>query len=292
MDSVLVSVVKTQILAYCHHSHLLSVMVSTATVFLLLVVSVSSDGGHYSYDSNGADWGATCASGQSQSPIDLVDSQSAEEGYGSIRIEYAPTKLFGVEDYDSTFKLVGSFGTLTAVNVDRTGEFTYSSAQCHFHAPSEHAVGGHLYPLELHIVHVLSSSSLPNPLNYAVLGVLFEEGAFNPTLAELQFQNSTMIDLGALFSGAKDLKGYYMYKGSLTTPPCTEAVNWYVYGTVLSASKEQLAFFQKRWEDNPQFAGGNGNNRILMPVNGRDLLYYNNAQTSLSVLLSILALLQ
>ena len=263
-------------------------MAISISVFLLLLVAVSSDGGHYSYDSNGADWDGTCATGQSQSPIDLIEPLSAEEGYGPIRLEYAPTRLFGVEDYDSTYKISGSFGTLTAVNVDRTGNFTYSAAQCHFHAPSEHAVGGLLYPLELHIVHVLTSSTSLTNLRFAVLGVLFQEGAHNPALAQLLNANSTVMDLGALFSGVKDLTGYYMYKGSLTTPPCTEAVNWHVYGTVLSASKEQLDFFRSRWEQNQNFAGGKGTNRIVMPLNGRDLLYYSSA---LGALLSCLALL-
>jgi carbonic anhydrase len=259
-----------------------------AYILLTLLVSVNCDGGHYSYESNGADWGETCATGQSQSPIDLIDPLLAEDGYGPIRIQYAPTRLFGVEDYDSTFKFAGSFGTLTAVNVDQTGNFTYSSAQCHFHAPSEHTLGSKSYPLELHIVHVLTSSSSPNPLRFAVLGVFFQEGAFNPALAQFQHQNATLFDLGALFEGAKEVKSYYMYKGSLTTPPCTEAVNWYVSNTVLSASKEQLNFFERRWPKNQQFAGGKGNNRILMPVNGRDLLLYNQAQASLGVLLGLM----
>lgn len=262
-------------------------MAISAYILLTLLVSVSSDGGHYSYESNGADWGETCATGQSQSPIDLIAPLPAEEGYGPIRIQYAPTRLFGVEDYDSTFKFTGSFGTLTAVNVDRTGNFTYSSAQCHFHAPSEHTLNSKSYPLELHIVHVLTSTSTPNPLNYAVLGLFFQEGAYNPALAQFQYVNDTFFDLGALFEGAKEVNSYFMYKGSLTTPPCTEAVNWYVSNTVLSASKEQLAFFEKKWPKNLDFAGGKGNNRVLMPVNGRDLLLYDQAQASLGALLCL-----
>ena len=260
------------------------------TVVLLSLLAVSlADGGSYTYNQNGADWTGDCATGQSQSPIDLDSPKfvKIEDGYQPIRIDYAPTKLFAVEKYNSIYKVSGSFGTLTAVNVDRTANFTYSSAQFHFHAPSEHSVGGDLYPVELHIVHVLTSSPYPNPLRYAVLGVLFQEGAHNPALQQYITSNSTTIDLGALFGNRNYLESYYMYKGSLTTPPCTEAVNWYVSSTILPASKEQIDFFRSMWEDDPHFADGKGNNREIMPLNGRELLYYSHGQLVIGSLLSL-----
>jgi carbonic anhydrase len=51
------------------------------------------------------------------------------------------------------------------------------------------------------------------------------------------------------------------YEGSLTTPPCTQNVEWNVMDDPQPISKAQLQLFTSKWEKNMKFAGGNGNNR-------------------------------
>jgi len=40
---------------------------------------------------------------------------------------------------------------------------------------------------------------------------------------------------------------YFTFQGSLTTPPCTEGVTWYVLRTPATASADQIAAFAKRY---------------------------------------------
>ncbi len=61
------------------------------------------------------------------------------------------------------------------------------------------------------------------------------------------------------------------YQGSLTTPPCTEDVEWLILPTPIHMSKAQLQEFTVMWQGNSTFAGGNGNNREVIPLNGRKI---------------------
>ena len=61
------------------------------------------------------------------------------------------------------------------------------------------------------------------------------------------------------------------YHGSLTTPPCTEEVEWLILPTPIHMSADQLEEFNQMWQGNSTFAGGKGNNRELMPLNGRKI---------------------
>jgi carbonic anhydrase len=68
------------------------------------------------------------------------------------------------------------------------------------------------------------------------------------------------IDLAALMpSGHKAL----IYSGSLTTPPCSESVNWVVLEQPIEMSRDQIRAFQKLFRDN---------HRPIQPVNGRKVV--------------------
>jgi carbonic anhydrase len=54
--------------------------------------------------------------------------------------------------------------------------------------------------------------------------------------------------------------GYYTFDGSLTTPPCSENVRWFVLKTTVEASEAQLKQFGARYAPN---------NRPTRPTNGR-----------------------
>jgi carbonic anhydrase len=54
---------------------------------------------------------------------------------------------------------------------------------------------------------------------------------------------------------------YYRYNGSLTTPPCSEGVRWYVVKKTAFVSKGQLDYYQK--------VIGVSNNRPVQPLNAR-----------------------
>ncbi len=141
----------------------------------------------------------------------------------------------------------------------------YQLLQFHYHALSEHTLDGKHFPLEVHFVHKHSDT------DFAVLGVLFVEGKGNALfdkyldkfpMTKGEYKSEDLIDLLSLFP--KD-KSYYHYDGSLTTPPCSEVVNWYVLAEPLEASKEQIEKISKILHDNY---------RPIMPLNNRKVLSF------------------
>jgi carbonic anhydrase len=54
-----------------------------------------------------------------------------------------------------------------------------------------------------------------------------------------------------------------MVPGSLTTPPCTENVTWYVLKTPIQLSADEIARFARLYPMNA---------RPVQPLNGRDLV--------------------
>jgi len=59
-------------------------------------------------------------------------------------------------------------------------------------------------------------------------------------------------------------RDYYRYDGSLTTPPCSEGVRWFVLKHHAKASADQLAMVQE--------VLGHPNNRPVQPVGARVIL--------------------
>ncbi len=102
-----------------------------------------------------------------------------------------------------------------------------------------------------------------------VLGVMLVEGAENGELAKIwgampsfkgEMQGSETVDLSGLVP--RDSK-VFRYAGSLTTPPCSEIVNWTVFEKPIEVSAEQIAAFTKLYPDNA---------RPLQSVNRRMIL--------------------
>jgi carbonic anhydrase len=73
-----------------------------------------------------------------------------------------------------------------------------------------------------------------------------------------------------------NLGKFYSYDGGLTTPPCTEGVNWTVLAEPVPISIEVSEKIQLYYNNNPEFAPdcancSGGNNRITLPVNDRTI---------------------
>ncbi|MGB0865571.1 MAG: carbonic anhydrase [Granulosicoccaceae bacterium] len=137
--------------------------------------------------------------------------------------------------------------------------------QFQFHAPSENQINGRSFPLEAHFVHQNDRGDL------AVVSVMFELGPENPALPkhteELPSQEGEMMRLESPISPDQLLpanRDYFRFNGSLTTPPCTEGVRWFVLKTPATASEEQLAAMKA--------AIGQDNNRPVQPLNARVVL--------------------
>lgn len=141
---------------------------------------------------------------------------------------------------------------------------TYTLEQFHFHAPSKNQIDGKTYPLEGHFVYTTKDKKI------TVVSILYQYGKENKTLkqvwkkmpqkAETKKNLSQPVAISQLFP--KDLD-YYNFEGSLTTPPCTEGVNWIVFKKQENISKAQVKKFSKTL--------GFNNNRPIQKLNGREI---------------------
>jgi carbonic anhydrase len=127
------------------------------------------------------------------------------------------------------------------------GNEKFEIIQIHFHHPSEHLVNGETYPMEIHLVHKTPDHQ------YVVVAVFAKIGTQNPTIQKLWSLIPTEIDKEYTYKNefllANDFlpasKEYFYYNGSLTTPPCTENVTWFVLEQPIEISQEQVKNFQK-----------------------------------------------
>lgn len=244
----------------------------------------------FNYHQQCQDWipGGT---GSEQSPIDIIP-EKATPSNNTMKMEFFLTDhtLTGlkVNDTGNTLQVDGSFSKLRATDV-HGDVYEFEAIQFHFHAPAEHTINGKHYDLELHIVHQMTPESAKNAKtkrNLAVVAVFFEldkekSATPNAFIDALKLQNvggvQFNMNMNDLFKDElKDMMTYYAYKGSLTTPPCTENANFYVLEKPLTITKSQLDHFNLRWKDNFNFAGGNGNNRPVQPLNGRVVMKSTN----------------
>jgi carbonic anhydrase len=210
---------------------------------------------------------AVCSEGREQSPIDLTNAAITE--LPAMDLELPGEAEFDVLTQGGVLNALDNGHTIQ-VN-SKTGEKltvsdkTYALVQFHFHAPSEHTVDGEHLPMEMHFVHQAEDGAL------AVVGVLVEEGAPNPGIAPLWAQlaaatgTEATVEIGDEFAEPVFPKlgsGAYHYVGSLTTPPCSEGVQWYVRRTFTSLSKQQIAEFTAVYDHN---------NRPVQALNERAL---------------------
>jgi carbonic anhydrase len=205
----------------------------------------AAEGVHWSYagEAGPEHWGsldkasAACSSGSQQSPLDIVDATQAE----LPELKVAWNALAGsIFNNGHTIQIdTQSGGSLAA------GDASYDLLQFHFHAPSEHLVGGQKFPMEVHFVHKNSATG-----TLGVLGVFLKEGAGNPAFAAIvgamPKQHAATapipadVDINALLP--KSL-AYWSYEGSLTTPPCSETVDWRVLIEPIEVAGADIAAF-------------------------------------------------
>ena len=153
----------------------------------------------------------------------------------------------------------------------------YNMLQLHVHAPSEHTFDGQNYDLEVHVVFQSYDQT-----ELSVVGFFFDTehggNSENAFVNSLRFNStnsswsSPIIPLQDILKKLDQSKIYH-YSGSLTTPPCSEIVNWIVVHDVMPISIAQVDMINKRWMSNSTFANGNGNNRATQPLGSRTIYY-------------------
>lgn len=228
---------------------------------------------HWSYTEEGgpAGWSgltpvyAACGNGKTQSPINL--ETNAAKGSPEWTIEYKTTAL-QIAHHEHVDELINNGHTIQVTpepgSVLNYAGKVYHLKQFHFHTPSEHTMNGKNAPMEIHFVHQSDDQNL------AVVGVLVYEGSHNANFDQLikylpnavgekKSHDSIQIDIAMHIPN--DLWAYH-YIGSLTTPPCTENVQWLVLQKSMEMDKQQIEAFSSRLKKN---------NRPTQPLNERKL---------------------
>jgi len=233
---------------------------------LVLIGCGNPDGeAHWGYSGNEGqeNWGElsskyrACSNGKNQSPINIT---------GVIESELEPLKI----NYKPGESEILNNGHTVQVNYTPGGTLSadgheFELKQYHFHTPSENTINGKSFVMEVHLVHADKDGNL------AVIAVMFVSGKANEALSQAwnrmpkkpgdKYKFSSTISAEGLLPSNRD---YFQFNGSLTTPPCSEGVRWFVMKEPISASVDQLKKFSDIIKD--------PNNRSVQPINARNVL--------------------
>ena len=208
---------------------------------LIILLSCASEKWTYKDLEN---WEGECQTGKLQSPISL-DKTKIKKGI-DFKFNYHPMIL----DKKWVHK------TLHAIPRDAKKSYVtlkgikFFFHDIHFHVPASHAIKDRFYIAEVHLVHYSKEGER------LVLGAFYKFGKHNKRIENVGKQE--LINPQDLLPKEKS---YYHYIGSLTTPPCTEGVNWVIMKTPLTLGRGQIESLM-----NPS---GGFNNRPPQPRNNR-----------------------
>ena len=243
-------------------------------ILVLLVVAVLEPRGPRAqwktpWDYEGKDgperWGdldpayAACKAGKEQSPIDIRDAKKAK--LPAIRFEYKNGALKYLINNGHTIR-VNYHDAPGSGNFLIVGEKRYQLTQFHFHRPSEEYIHGKPYDMVVHLIHEASDGKV------AGVAVLLKAGSANATIQRIWEHMSRTAGKEEEIPGVEinpagllpPDAAYYMYVGSLTAPPCTEDVTWFVLKMPMDISAEEIKAFAELYPRDV---------RPVQPLNGR-----------------------
>lgn len=179
-----------------------------------------------------------CSVGQRQSPIDIRGGLSVD--LEPVRFDYQSSR-FSVIDNGHTVQ-----ANLAPGNAIEIGGNRFELQQFHFHRPSEERIDGRQFEMSVHLVHKDTMGKL------AVVTLLLDKGPAQPAVQKVwnnlpleknqDVPARVALDLNELLPADQR---YYTYMGSLTTPPCTEGVQWVVMRQPVTVAPEQIELFAR-----------------------------------------------
>jgi len=162
------------------------------------------------------------------------------------------------------------------------GKDYYKLKKFHLHTPSEHLIEGQMTEMEIHLVH---QAEVAGVTRVVAVGIMVKKAAEDSPLIKLfdrllplaklpeeSKEESKRVNLSTsksqcgLTDGYPAQRSYFRYTGSLTTPPCTGGVIFYMFDHPIGATEKTISSFAKH------FPGGN--NRPIQALNGREVYYH------------------
>ncbi|KAK3442326.1 alpha carbonic anhydrase 7 [Eucalyptus grandis] len=264
----------------------LATQILLCTIFLVLALHVGltkseevENESQFNYDARSdrgpARWGEIrrewemCRNGSMQSPIDLSSERvQVMARLGRLKRSYkASNATLKNRGHDIMLRWDGDAGSIYVNGTQ------YLLKQSHWHSPSEHAVNGRRFDLELHMVHDSPEGKV------AVVGVMYKLGRPDTFLSTMMKHIQGIADT----HGAERTVGivnpkhikigsrkYYRYVGSLTVPPCTQNVLWTIVRKVRTVTREQVKLLREAVRDDSEF-----NARPLQPINKRPVQLFS-----------------
>jgi carbonic anhydrase len=201
---------------------------------------------------------STCGVGDKQAPVNITGAAITPR-QSSVTARYPIAKpIFYNTGYAIQVNSQDSYPGYVVIGNDQ-----YPLIQFHFHAPSEHTINGVSYDAELHFVNINPNGKA------AVLTSLINVGAYNaefqkvldnvPTTGGAE-NSSSGVKLNPMGLLPTNRREFFTYAGSLTTPPCSEGINFYIFKQPITISADQLAALKAIYS---------GNNRTPQDLNGR-----------------------
>ncbi|XP_008399645.1 receptor-type tyrosine-protein phosphatase zeta isoform X2 [Poecilia reticulata] len=224
----------------------------------------------YSGSLNQQNWGKNCPScnGARQSPVDI------DEMFTQVRRQFQNLQLEGWQIPTSESTTIQNNGKTVVINLEgdlfvsggglssrfRVSRLSFHWGRCNATSDgSEHSLNGMKYPLEMQIYCYNPNEfqslddAMENGGRMAALAVLFEVSLedninFSPIVEAVsgvsRYGKSGSVDAFTLSSLLPNVtEKYYIYNGSLTTPPCSESVEWIVFKHTAAISEAQLEVF-------------------------------------------------
>ncbi len=239
-----------------------TIMLATALALSNGALAADSHAPHWGYG-EAARWGdlsadfKECKLGKEQSPIDIPTKATEKAKLAAIGFNYQAGAGEVVNNGHTIQVNLKGAGSAKLAGGD------YQLLQFHFHTPSEEKMDGKNFAMVAHLVHKSAAGGL------GVVGVMFKEGRENAALKSvfeaMPAKAGGKAALKANLNVADFLpgdKGYYAFRGSLTTPPCSEGVAWHVLKQPVELSKAQIDAFRKLYKMNA---------RPVQPLNGRKI---------------------
>lgn len=178
-------------------------------------------------------------SGTKQSPINIIDFNTVSASQEGSNLEfYYSEKTILNRVWNNGHSIQYDFERGDSI---RNKNINYDLVQIHFHEPSEHTINGVRYPIEIHLVHQSDQK------DYTVIGIMGIEGGESHFMEGMGSYLPLEVNTEKIIDKSFDIrtvlpekKDFYTYQGSLTTPPCTENVQWIILKNPLELSLEEV----------------------------------------------------